>query len=142
MRVHAAAALISLAALGYADDAADVLKSEEMLEELRHPLATLSGAVKRKALVFEADVKTIDLKAAPAEARMVMDTGGSRRLWPVGQAGNKRLWQPFLNTVKGFEHFGFYNIRGGFEGEGFRTLFRPLAPAGGFGSCPTACSSV
>ncbi|MHC4957670.1 MAG: FG-GAP repeat domain-containing protein [Planctomycetota bacterium] len=122
MRTPVAAALFGLVALGYADDATDVLKSEEMLEELRTPLQSLSRAVMRKSLDFDPGVRTVDLKAAPGEASTILDTGAVRRLWPVGPATGNRLWQPFLKTAKRFEHFGFYNIRGAFEGERYRTL--------------------
>ncbi|MHC4955847.1 MAG: FG-GAP repeat domain-containing protein [Planctomycetota bacterium] len=122
MKLHAAAVVIGFAALVCADDTADVLKSEEMLESLRPQLKSLSEAVKRKALAFDEGVATVDIGAAAGEAISLLDTGAVRRPWAVGPTGRAKLWQPFFATVARFDHFGFYNIRGQFDGSRYRTL--------------------
>jgi hypothetical protein len=113
----------------FADETSDVLKSEVMLEELRTPLANLAQAVRRKKLAFDPVVKTVDLARSPTEGHEVLETGAVRRSWPAGRSGAGSLWRPFLTTVAKFEHFSFYNIRGAFEGDSYRTLtgFKGLA---------------
>jgi hypothetical protein len=120
-----------------------VLDSEELLEKLRVPLATLSRAVaardfpngKARAYLAPA-VEVVDLEPRPSpRGERIVDIGAVRRAWPVAKQGRTvrtqelSLWRPFLATVERFEHFGFYNIRGAFEGEAFRTVtgFQGLA---------------
>ena len=120
-----------------------VLDSENLLEKLRHPLAALSEDVRAGSLPAVAgrgwllnEVRTVDLANAPlAGGTNVVDIGAVRRVWPA--AAEERvlpyrtlsLWRPFLDQVESFDHAGFYNIRGDFVDDGYRTKtgFKALA---------------
>ena len=110
--------------------AADVVRSEIVIEGLRVPLAALSKGVlnlrlpdERGRNVLAEKVEAVDLVAMPNQSREPMlDLGFERGVWPIGTAevatnADLSLWQPFLAEVDFFQHFNFYNVRGEFRGE-------------------------
>ncbi|MEE9280479.1 MAG: VCBS repeat-containing protein [Myxococcota bacterium] len=115
--------------------AEEVVESEETIEGLRAPLATLSKGVlnlelpdERARGILEATVSVVDLAQAPSAGReQLLGLGFERLSWPPRDAqeshtsGELVLWEGFLKTVAFFHHFNFYNVRGSFQGDVYTT---------------------
>ena len=110
--------------------AAEVLESEQVIEGLRVPLASLTKGVlnlsfpdAQSRAVFEPEVGVVDLGPRPVgSGEDILELGLERWEWPPSgveetASSEMSLWTEFLKDVDFFHHFKFYNIRGGFEGD-------------------------